>query len=73
MEKTQSARTINKANKAILKPSVKRSFSTDFFTVDVYTTPKGLVFLLPRGMNGSAYRRFIEAHQDDINDCLKTL
>jgi hypothetical protein len=74
MKNTQSARTQNKAKKAILKPTVKRLvLPSPFLTVTVYSTVKGLVFLIPQGMEGTSFQRWKEAHQDEITEWLKTL
>jgi hypothetical protein len=75
MTQAKSTRTLNKAVKAV-KPIVKKLYlptSEPFRHVLVYTTSKGLVFIIPQGMDGISFRRWRDAHKDEIDNWIKTL
>jgi hypothetical protein len=67
MKTTQSTRTLNKVERL----SILISNSNEI--VFVYSTPEGIFYKLPQGMDGIAFKKFREAHTDEVNDWLKTL
>jgi len=66
MTKIQSAQTLNK----VVRLSIPIPENQ---TVFIFSTYKGIFYKLPQGMDGIAFKKFREAHTDEINDWLKIL